>query len=213
MFASPAWQALQLAWEDADDGDEDADQVWRALALTPGARVLDVPCGTGRLGRRLRDRGCRVVGIDATTAFLLEAAAAGVPVVRADMRTRVVARGAFDAVLCWWGSFGYFDEEDNRAQADAAVASLIPGGRYLIDTFVADSILPRFVPEAEWDVADINVRESRRYDERERRISTTWTFTRDGETTTQIFLGPGLHARRADGTPVRGRIRLVPGAR
>ena len=185
MFALPAWQAVQFAWEQADDVDEDVHHVWHALALSPGARVLDVPCGTGRIASRLRERGCTVIGIDATDPFLRSAQAAGVPVIRGDMRTQLVRPGSFDAVLCWWGSFGYFDEEGNRAQAEAAAAALVPGGRFLIDTVVADSMLVDFTPEVAWDVADVHVHESRAYDEHARRIVDTWTFTRDGVEETQ----------------------------
>jgi SAM-dependent methyltransferase len=185
MFTSPAWQAVQLAWEQADDADEDVHHVWHALGLSPGARVLDVPCGTGRIATRARERGCSVVGVDATDAFLRSAHHAGVPVIRGDMRTQVVRPGSFDAVLCWWGSFGYFDEDGNRAQATAAAAALIPGGRFLIDTPVADSILTAFEPESSWSVADTLVHESRAYDEATRRIETTWTFTRADEASSQ----------------------------
>src|SRR4051812_50082962 len=70
MFAIPLWQRLQVGWEDADDADVDAEQVVRALGLGARARVLDVPCGTGRIGTRLRTLGHRVVGIDATDRFV-----------------------------------------------------------------------------------------------------------------------------------------------
>src|SRR5262245_43590229 len=178
MFTLPAWQAVQMGWEDADDADEDVLQVWHALELSPGARVLDVPCGTGRITARLRERGCRAVGIDATERFLEVAREAGVPVVRGDMRTRLVRTGSLDAALCWWGSFGYFDEEGDRAQAAAASAALAPGGRFLLDLPVADSILRSFEPEETWEVAGVRVRETRVYDEETRRIETAWILTR-----------------------------------
>jgi len=178
MFTLASWQAVQFAWEQADDVDDDVLHVWHALALSPGARVLDVPCGTGRIATRLRERGCIVVGIDATDAFVRFAHEAGMPVIRGDMRTQVVRPSSFDAVMCWWGSFGYFDEDGNRAQAAAAAAALVPGGRFLIDTVVADSVLTDFTPEAEWDLGDVHVHETRVYDEEARRIVDTWTFTR-----------------------------------
>ena len=181
MFTLPSWQAVQFAWEQADDVDEDVHHVWHALGLLPSARVLDVPCGTGRVATRLRERGCMVVGIDATDVFLRSAHEAGVPVIRGDMRTQVVRPGSFDAALCWWGSFGYFDENGNRDQAEAAAAALVPGGRFLIDTVVADSVLTDFTPEFEWDLAGVHVHESRTYDEEARRIGDNWTFTRDGD--------------------------------
>jgi SAM-dependent methyltransferase len=181
MFSSSMWQRLQLSWEDADDADEDATRVEHALQLAPGSKVLDVPCGTGRIARRLLAGGHRVVGIDATARFLEETARASVPVIRADMRTTVVKPRTFDATVCLWGSFGYFDEAGNRAQARALADALAPGGRCLVDTIVADTLLPRFDPHAEWDLGDSHVDEERRYDETTKRIETTWTFTHGDE--------------------------------
>jgi len=186
MFAIPLWQRLQLGWDEADDVDADADQVVRALGLTGTARVLDVPCGTGRIATRLRARGHDVVGIDATGRFLTVARDGGVPVIGADMRTSVVRAGSFDAAFALWGSFGYFDDEDNRRQARALVDAVVPGGCVLVDTLVADTLLPGFVPEAAWSVGDIDVTESRRYLERTKRIETTWTFSRGQERSTQV---------------------------
>jgi SAM-dependent methyltransferase len=181
MFSSTSWQRLQLSWEEADDADEDAAQVEQVLRLAPGSRVLDVPCGTGRIAWRLRAAGHRVVGIDATARFLEQVVRAGVPAIRADMRSGVVRSGAFDAAFCLWGSFGYFDEDGNRAQARALRDALAPGGRCLIDTIIADTLLPAFEPQSAWELGETHVEEARRYDERTKRIETTWTFTRGDE--------------------------------
>lgn len=182
MFETPAWQSIQLAWEEADDADEVAQRVERALDLAPGARVLDVPCGTGRIASRLVGRGLAPVGIDATEPFLSVARGAGVSVIRGDMRTHVVRPGTFDAAICLWGSFGYFDDAGNLAQATAVAEVLAPGGRFLLDTIVADSVLERFEPTASWTVGGVAVDEVRVYHEDARRIETTWTFVRGDET-------------------------------
>ena len=185
MFALPRWQRVQLSWEEADDADTDAEQVVRALDLTASALVLDVPCGTGRIAKRLRVLGHDVVGVDIEDRFVAVARDAGVPVIRADMRTAVVRPSSFDAAFCLWGSFGYFDEEGNRRQTEALVDALVVGGRLLIDTLVADTLLPGFVPDAEWSVGDVGVREHRRYDADTKRVETTWTFTSEGTSATQ----------------------------
>jgi SAM-dependent methyltransferase len=177
LFTAPLWQRVQRSWEEADDADEDAARIARALQLRVGDRVLDAPCGTGRIARRLQAQGFPCVGIDATPRFLHEASAAGVPVIEADMRTAVVRSDAFDAAICVWGSFGYFGEDGNGAQARCLADALIPGGRCLIDTLASDTLLPRFAPDASWDVADVQVDEHRRYDEAAKRIETSWTFT------------------------------------
>jgi SAM-dependent methyltransferase len=181
MFASEAWQTVQLAWEEADDADETAARVARAVDLAPGSRVLDVPCGTGRIGKRLAAAGYPVTGIDAFVPVLAEARAAGIPVIRADMRTQVVRPFTFDAVLCLWGSFGYFDDEGDRDQAAGAAAALVRGGRFLIDIPVADTLLEVFEPESEWSVGGVDVHEARVYREDTGRIETTWTFTHGNE--------------------------------
>ena len=185
MFETPAWQSVQLAWEDADDANDVAARVDRALDLAPGARVLDVPCGTGRIATRLAGRGLAVVGIDAIETFAGVARGAGVPVIRGDMRTTVVRPGVFDAAICLWGSFGYFDDAGNLAQAAAVSQALAPGGRFLIDTIVADSVLERFQSTASWTVGGVRVDEVRVYHEDTRRIETTWTFARGDELVTR----------------------------
>ena len=64
------------------------DRRWRqhtvdALGAPPGARVLDLACGTGDLCRDLATRGCDPVGLD-FSAGMLAAAHVEVPLVRAD---------------------------------------------------------------------------------------------------------------------------------
>jgi SAM-dependent methyltransferase len=181
MFETPAWQSIQLAWEEADAANDVAARVDRALGLAPGARVMDVPCGTGRIATRLADRGFAVVGVDAIETFLAVARDGEVPVIRGDMRTTVVQPGSFDAAICLWGSFGYFDDAGNLAQAAAVADALAPGGRFLVDTIVADSVLERFQPTASWTVGGVEVDEVRVYREDTRRIETTWTFARGDE--------------------------------
>lgn len=74
-----------------------------ALAPTPGERVLDAGCGTGRHLRALTRAGVRVTGADFSAGMLAVArrGAPGAPVVQADLQHALPFRaGAFDAVLC-----------------------------------------------------------------------------------------------------------------
>jgi hypothetical protein len=139
-----------------------------------------VPCGTYG-SRGAWPSAAPVVGIDATAAFLEVARDSSVPVIRAYMRSTVVRPRVFDAAVCLWGSFGYFDDAGNLEQARAAAEALAPGGRYLIDTIAADTVLPGFEPRASWEVGGVDVEEVRRYDAATRRIETSWTFSRAGE--------------------------------
>jgi len=46
---------------------EEADFLWRTLDLRAGSRVLDAPCGYGRIARLLAGRGSVVLGVDVHT--------------------------------------------------------------------------------------------------------------------------------------------------
>ena len=100
--------------------------------------VLDVPCGFGRIANRLAARGCRVTGLDASPLFLArarqDAAALGVAVeyVAGDMRALPWA-GRFDRLVCWFTSFGYFDDATDRRVLAGFRRALRPGGRLVLD--------------------------------------------------------------------------------
>lgn len=114
--------------------DPDAEVIAALLGLEPGTRVLDVPCGEGRIAGRLARRGCLVVGVDVTDKFLALARERYPEVAfeRCDMR-ELPYREEFDAVVNWFTSFGYFDPETNDAVLRGFARSLRPGGRLLLE--------------------------------------------------------------------------------
>lgn len=189
MFASPAWQAVQLSWDtlESERSPAQTDLIERALRLEPGMRVLDAPCGTGRIALELAARGYPVTGIDVTERFLDEgrtqAAARGLEVDfrRGDLREALPERGDFDAAVCFWGSFGYFDDAGNAAQARATAEALRPGGVYLIDTPCQETILPRFRDRHWFEVEDTVVLQENEWNAGSARVETTWTFLRGAE--------------------------------
>jgi cyclopropane fatty-acyl-phospholipid synthase-like methyltransferase len=78
--------------ESTDDGhsDDDAAEIIGRLELPAGARVLDAPCGHGRISRRLAAAGLDVTGVDASLQSISMARAE--PVAPATTATTSAAR-------------------------------------------------------------------------------------------------------------------------
>jgi SAM-dependent methyltransferase len=143
-------------WEDAP---REVEAMMDLLGLSPGARVLDLCCGVGRHSLELARRGFQVTGVDRTATYLEEArsraAEEGLQVefLREDMRT-FVRPGAFDAVINYFTSFGYFesDEDEHRVLANAHL-SLKAGGVLLME-MMGKEILARVFSERGWREED-----------------------------------------------------------
>lgn len=116
----------------------------RLLPLPRYQRLLDLCCGHGRHALPLAERGYQVTGLDRDATALAEAqrrtSAAGqqVTYVRGDLRQLEEVAGPFDAVISMWQSWGFFDEETNRAILRQIHRSLTPGGRLIMDLYNRD---------------------------------------------------------------------------
>ncbi len=86
----------------------------------------------------------------------------------------------FDAVINFWGSFGYFDDAGNAAFVAAAFRALRPGGKLVIDGHIHETVLPRFQRRGWSQHGDVIVLEDRRFDVIASRIESDWTFVTDG---------------------------------
>jgi SAM-dependent methyltransferase len=155
-------------------------------------RVLDVPCGAGRLTLPLAARGCALTGVD-ISAQCLEAAR-GAAVERgltvdwrqSDM-SALDGNGDFDAAFCFGNSFGYLDDAGNAAFLAAIGKALEPGSRFAIDYGqTAESIFPRLEARQEADLAGFHFAEDTRYDMLSGRIENRFTFSRGGKTETKL---------------------------
>lgn len=152
--ASRARRAFHSA---ADTYDAEANGFWEVtgrrtidrLRLARGARVLDLPCGSGAsalaAARAVGPEG-RVVGVDLAPG-LLELARAkasreslgNTEFVLADMRSTGFADAGFDAVVCVFGIFFVPDREALMRELWRMVA---PGGALAVTTWGPDVLQP-----------------------------------------------------------------------
>ena len=158
----------------------------KQLQLTNSAKVLDVPCGNGRLSIELAQRGFALTGVDIAKEFMDEAMSsslqAGVKIDwrNQDMRDLPWSR-EFDGAFCFGNSFGYLDDDANADFLKAVSQTLKPGRRFILDApAIAECMLPSFQPSRSIELAGIKVDIEHRYDHEQGRMFNDFTFTRDG---------------------------------
>ncbi len=170
----------------------EVDLIWKLLELEPGLELLDLACGHGRIANALAERGVRVTGLDATPLFLelarADAEERGVEVeyVEGDMRS-IPWSGRFDRVLNWFTSFGYFDDDENRAVLAEAHKALKAGGLLAVEVNHRDSLLPRYQEETVLEKGDDRMIDRHRLDLETSRSHDERTIVRDGKRRTFSF--------------------------
>jgi SAM-dependent methyltransferase len=165
----------------------EADFIQKQLQLEVGRKVLDVPCGNGRLAIDLAARGFDLTGVDIAAEFIAEAMTTAV---ERDLQIEWHNRemrdlpwtAEFDGSFCFGNSFGYLDDEGNAAFLEALARALKPGARLVLDApAIAECLLPAF-QERRWvEIAGITFLISARYDHEQGRTFTEYTFIRDGK--------------------------------
>lgn len=144
-------ERAQRAYDAAADAyDDPANAFWERhgsrtverIGLRPGARVLDLPCGSGAsalVAARVVGSEGSVVGVDVSTGLLelarTKAERAGldnVELLQADMRSTGLPDAAFDAVVCVHGIFFVPDRVGLMRELWRMVA---PGGTLAVTTW------------------------------------------------------------------------------
>jgi SAM-dependent methyltransferase len=141
-FDSPYYHIL-YEHRDATEARQLIDRLLDFLQPPPGAQVLDVACGRGRHAVYLNSKGFDVTGFDLSEqniAFDRRFESPTLHFFIHDMR-RIFRRDAFDVVLNLFSSFGYFETEQEHADALASHgAALRSGGRLVLDYMNSDYI-------------------------------------------------------------------------
>ena len=218
-FFEGFWSRIQAGGYPAEQTAAECDLIASALDLERGARVLDIPCGIGRHCIELARRGYQMTGADLKPEYIASAnasaAQAGVSVRFAvsDMR-EFASEDTFDAAFCYFGSFGYFPEEGDLRFVRAVSNALKPGGRFLVEGHIMETLLPIF-RERDWRWAGspedrVRVLEERRWNIESGRVEVTWTVaddrgTHSADSSMRIYAYRELRAllERADFVNVR----------
>jgi SAM-dependent methyltransferase len=190
--APERWWSDDQFWDDMFDfifppehlalGEELAAKAAALLGVERGAAILDLGCGPGRVAVPLARRGFRVTGVDAHAGYLERARAwaeregVELSLCRADM-SKLTFHSEFDAALCVFNSFGYFDDPgSDQAVLERARQALRPGGRFLLEVAHRDGIA-RTVHVREARAADgRRFREEPRFDLVSGLLEARWTL-------------------------------------
>ena len=100
--------------------------------------IVDLCCGNGRHTRLLADKGYQVTGVDNNAQVLEQAKALSDPrisYISLDMRRISDLQGTYDALVCLWQSFGYFDDMTNLDILRQIGQKLNPKGRLMLDIY------------------------------------------------------------------------------
>ncbi len=111
-------------------------ELWQAMELPMGARVLDLGAGFGGPAHWLRGAGADVLAVDLEQANCLRCRqqnpALPMPTLRADAVSLPLADASFDGVIAWC-MLGFVEEQ---AALFADVARVLkPGGRFGVDVY------------------------------------------------------------------------------
>ena len=150
-----------------DEARRQVDFLLERLDNAPPCDVLDLGCGDGRHSLELTRRGYRVTGLDLSEELLGRARrrtsdeGLDITFIQGDMRD-APGVSAFDLVVNFFTSFGYFSEDRENARVlDAIARSLRPGGRFLMDYLNRAYVLSTLVPEDRRTVEGMEVEQRR----------------------------------------------------
>jgi SAM-dependent methyltransferase len=174
--------------------EDETDFLIEKLSVAFGGRLLDVPCGNGRLSNPLALQGYRITGVDLCAEFIQEATATSqaghltdsndyaVPeFIVGDMR-QLLGLGEFDGAYCMGNSFGYFDRTGTKRFLSSLAGCLKSKARFVLDSsMIAEAFLVNGA-EREWlQLGDMYMLVENQYDCVSSAVETTYTFLRNGQ--------------------------------
>ncbi|HEY2749307.1 MAG TPA: methyltransferase domain-containing protein [Polyangia bacterium] len=185
----------------------EVDGIWKLLGLQAGSRVLDAPCGYGRISQPLAARGAIVLGVDQSQPLVAHAERNRDGVGSDRLKYRVhdlrapLDDGGFDAALNVFSSLGYGSEDDDLAVLTTLRRAVHAGGRVFIDTNHRDVMATFFArgqkPSQRHPDGTLFVEEPR-FDTIAGRVETTWYWS-----------GPRGHGQKSGSIRIYSITELV----
>jgi 2-polyprenyl-3-methyl-5-hydroxy-6-metoxy-1,4-benzoquinol methylase len=181
--------------------------VKRLLKLRRRQRVLDIPCGQGRVAVPLARMGLDVTGVDLMPGYIRRARRiarrAGVAVAfsTGDMR-EIDFEEEFHAAFNWFTSFGYFSDVDNLLLCRRVFRALRPGGRFLIEGAHKAWVLEHFRGRDDQKVGGIAITSRSTWNARTQRVTSHWTFRKGA-----VVERRSVHVRLFNGPELRKLLR------
>ena len=109
-----------------------ADDIRRKLALAPGHRLLDLACGSGWIGQRLRPHVLLVAGLDFSPAMLAAAARlTDLILIQADAGRLPFRSNSFERILLYFTLMNFTDRRQILGVLREAWRALTPAGKIL----------------------------------------------------------------------------------
>lgn len=171
---------------DQAEATRQVDFVEKITPLNRSARILDLGCGNGRHAVELSHRGYQVTCLDLSTVLLTLAKqkseqSCRVRFVQADMR-QIPFVAAFDAVLSFFTTFGYFETDDENLRTLRAIQeALKPQGRFFQDYLNKSFVIHNLVPFDRQQDKGLELIQERRYNRARERIEKKITLKENGQ--------------------------------
>jgi SAM-dependent methyltransferase len=213
MKATPSWPYDQIAdLYDEDMGRRHAGEDVTAIACLlpePPARILELGCGTGRIGGELLSRGYEVVELDRSRPMLqvLERQASGTRrLLAADARALPFRQGTFDAAVFGFCGFQYLTADDDvLALLTGLRRCLRPGAPFIFDIFINRANVVAKVLSLDYDRTMANGRRLRRW----KRVNVVGPRLNRIERTYQIDEEPPLRTESTQRWYAEGEVEAL----
>ena len=148
---------------------------WRARPKV----VLDLACGTGKIGSEMLRRGYDAMGADLSEPMVRRCADQEPPLtaVVCDASALTLADNAFDLIVCLYDSLNYILEADDLKQAFAHVrAALKPSGVFVFDVNTVHALEAELFTQASGPSAPLRYRWRSKYDRHKRQTRVEMSF-------------------------------------